>query len=63
MFVIYRVSEKSTNKKRVEGDKFEILLESMKVFSNFNFVVIADNCSNAFLEKLSNIQSLSLIHI
>lgn len=57
MFVIYRVSEKSTNKKRVEGDKFEILLESMKVFSNFNFVVIADNCSNAFLEKLSNIQS------
>lgn len=57
MFVLYRVSEKSNLKKRVEGDKFEILLESIKVFSSFNFVVIADNCSNDFIEKLKKIKS------
>lgn len=57
MFVIYRVSEKSTNKKRVGGDKLEILLKSMKIFSSFHFIIIADNCSNIFLEKLNQLDS------
>jgi len=55
-YVVYRLSSNSQSKDRIQSfNKIDLLVRTIRIFSTFHFIIVADNCNSELLKKIKSL--------